>query len=598
MKCIHRYLLVAVGVIGIAFCPLRSPAQSDNMAGTISRMPVKKMKAEFDAKGSDYVKSVRKEVETYVTKVCETLADTARYNNELNQKIAALKSKLNGERSLIKQYELWEKLFDLEYLVDFEYAYQCAQHCEDIAREMQLTMDIEPSAGSPKQSTYDYLAQAYIYKAKSCTNSGYFREGAEALQKVVPENCSKTVRINYIVAAFNLEFENGFYTPYRFFSGDSYLDNMTRFYGELKKLVPADSYLLDDMLVKMYFHETKYAEAVEQSKVLLSKLSPACDYYAYAVGNLGYNYMGMKDYAKAAEFISQSAVLEIKRGSHEYPAARKIAEVAYITGDITRSFTLINVAMNNAFRYHSKYRYSEIACSYPHIGVDLNELTQKQKMWLIYGLVFLGFVVVFMVFVTVVIIRQRKALHRQKSLIESQMQHLREKSDTIANINRELLEAGHIKEVVLGQLIVSSANHQIAIEKLRKEVLRRLTVRDYDGIRNVFDSQKGDAFDSFYQIDNILLMLFPNFSDSFNALLRPECRTAPKAGERLTAEMRIYALIRLGITKNEDLARSLNYSVNTIKSYKTRVVNAAICDKEEFYRRLKEEINADFEEKQ
>ena len=101
---------------------------------------------------------------------------------------------------------------------------------------------------------------------------------------------------------------------------------MKRLYGELKQTVSSDSYLLDDMLVKMYFHETKYAEAIKQSKILLSKLSPTSAYYAYALGNLGYNYMGLRNYTKAAECISQSAIMEIKRGSVEYPAARKIAE--------------------------------------------------------------------------------------------------------------------------------------------------------------------------------------------------------------------------------------------------------------------------------
>ncbi len=594
---LHKCFVALTIAVGLACCSLQAFSQGNNMAGTISRMPVRQMKAEFEAKGSSYVNEVRSEVETYVTNVCKVLADTAKYNEKLNSDVAAVKAKLKDAHTPVQQYRLWEQLFELQYLIDFELAYQSAQKCEEIALQMQSTTDIEPSAGSQKQTAYDYLAQAYINKAKSCTNSGYFREGASALANVVPENCSKNVRINYIVAAFNLEFENGFYTPYRFFPKDTYLENMQHYYDELAKIVPSDSYLLNDMLVKIYFHETRYQEAVEQSKLLLGKLSPACDYYAYAVGNLGYNYMGMRDYAKAAEFISQSAILEIKRGSHEYAAARKIAEVAYITGDISRSFMLINVAMNNAFQYHSKYRYSEIACSYPHIGVDLNQTVQRQKMWLIIGLVFLSIVVVLLVVVAIVIMKQRKALHRQKSLIESQMQNLSEKNTMIANINKELLEAGHIKEVVLGQLIVSSANHQLAIEKLRKEVLRRLTIRDYDGIRNVFDAQKGDAFDSFYQLDNILQLMFPDFCDSFNALLRPDCQIQPKAGERFSAEMRIFALIRLGITKNEDLARSLNYSVNTIKSYKTRVLNASLYEKEEFYRRLKSEISAETGEK-
>ena len=166
------------------------------------------------------------------------------------------------------------------------------------------------------------------------------------------------------------------------------------------------------------------------------------------------------------------------------------------------------------------------------------------------------------------------------------MESLSDKSRQIEEINVQLLEAGRIKEVVLGQLIMASANHQSAMEKLRKEVLRRLTIKDYDGLRNVFDQQRGEAFDLLYPIDQVLLMLFPDFPEHFNSLLREENRVMPRRDERFTTEMRIFALIRLGITKNDDLARSLNYSVNTIKSYKTRVLNAALYDKDEFYRRL------------
>ena len=121
---------------------------------------------------------------------------------------------------------------------------------------------------------------------------------------------------------------------------------------------------------------------------------------------------------------------------------------------------------------------------------------------------------------------------------------------------------------------------------MRKEVLRRLTIKDYDGLRAVFDQQRGEAFDTLYSLDNMLLMLYPDFPEKFNSLLHEENRVTPRSDERFTTEMRIFALIRLGITKNDDLARSLNYSVNTIKSYKTRVLNASLYEKDEFYKRL------------
>ena len=155
-----------------------------------------------------------------------------------------------------------------------------------------------------------------------------------------------------------------------------------------------------------------------------------------------------------------------------------------------------------------------------------------------------------------------------------------------SRIRLQLLDAGHIKETVLSQLIVASANHHSAIEKLRKEVLRRLTIKDYDGLRAVFDQQRGEAFDTLYSVDQMLLTLFPDFPEKFNSLLNEESREAPNSDKRLTTEMRIFALIRLGITKNDDLAQTLNYSVNTIKSYKTRVINASPYDKDEFYRQL------------
>lgn len=585
----YKHSFVTASLSILTCCPILVSAQTQ-MAGTINRMPIEKMKAEFDAKGTAYGRTVSKEVKPYIDKVCKTLADTSIFHAKQKQEVNSIKRQLGIPQPLTKQYKLWEKLFRIQFLLNFEESYQCARHCEELALQLAYSPKANSKAPSTKNS-YDYLAQAYIYEAQAFTNSGYFREAAETLAKIAPSTCSQSIRINYIVAAFNLEFENGFYTPYRILSKDSYLENMKRLYGELKQTVPADSYLLNDMLAKMYFHETKYAEAIKQSKMLLSKLSPTSAYYAYALGNLGYNYMGLRNYTKAAECVSQSAIMEIKRGSVEYPAARKIAEITYITGDIARSYMLINIAMHNAELYHSRYRYSEIASSYPQIDKDLYALTQKQKMWLTIGLIFLSIVIILLIAAIIVMKKQRKALHRQKSLIESQMEHLCEKNVQIVSINKELVEAGHIKEVVLSQLIVGSANHQVAIEKLRKEVLRRLTIRDYEGLKNVFDAQKGAAFDTFYQMDSILQMLFPNFEESFNSLLRPECRIVPKTGERLTVEMRIFALIRLGITKNEDLARSLNYSVNTIKSYKTRVLNAARYDKEEFYKRLKEKIN-------
>ena len=538
---------------------------------TLSMMPIAKMRAVFNERGADVCSKISGEARPYIDAICSVLDSTAMYDAQAKARIDKLESRMAQASSPQQKYELWTMLFDEYARLSFQPALEAAQQCE---------------AEALKTGNYSLVVQAILYKVEIYTNCGFFREASEALATIDEERCTQPVRINYLVAAFNLEFENGFYFPRRMSTPNVYYQRMQAYYLQACKLLPKDSWILDDMNVKLNFHLSKYAEAVKWSKRLLKKLSPTADYYPNALGNLGYNYMGMCEYALAAKYISLSGIEEIRRGSKGYAAARKIAEVAYITGDVTRSYMLINVAMHNAEVFHSRYRYSEIAASYPKIDRDMYAYTQKQRMRLLIGFGALAVVVMLLCGTILKVVRQSRKLHRQKSLIEHQVESLSDKSRQIEDINARLLEAGHIKEAVLGQLIVASANHQSAIEKLRKEVLRRLTIKDYDGLRAVFDQQHGEAFDTLYSLDNMLLMLYPDFPEKFNSLLHEENRVTPRSDERFTTEMRIFALIRLGITKNDDLARSLNYSVNTIKSYKTRVLNASLYEKDEFYKRL------------
>lgn len=545
------------------------------LAGSINRMRILTMRDEFRSHPANYCREVRRGVKPYIDAVNKVLVDTVKYNRRRDQLIRDLQQKIDHANGAQQKYTIGKQLYTQYLNLNFETAYTIARQCEQWARQMDSQNDV---------------VEAQVLQAQAFANSGFFREGAETLARLHLEGCTKEVQIDYVMTMFNLEFENGFYMPYSCLPHDIYQERMQQCYAKMQQLVSADSYLLDDMRVKMSFHQTKYKEAVAQSKILLAKLTPQSPYYAYALGNMGYNYMGMGEYVEAAKCISQSAEIDIKAGSLTYPAMRKMAELAFIVGDVPNSYHMINVAMRNAEINHSRYRYAEIAASYPKIDKDMYAYTQRQTTWLTIALAVLLVVTVLLVVIVTVVMKQRRTLHRQKSLIETQMTKLSDKSQQIESINRELLEAGHIKEVVLGQLIVGSANHQTAIMKLRKEVLRRLTIKDYEGLRTVFDSQRGEAFDMFYQLDKILLMLFPQFAEKFNGLLRPECRQTLKHNEQLTTEMRIFALIRLGITKNEDLAQSLRYSVNTIKSYKTRVIAASLYDKEEFYRRLNEDV--------
>ena len=88
--------------------------------------------------------------------------------------------------------------------------------------------------------------------------------------------------------------------------------------------------------------------------------------------------------------------------------------------------------------------------------------------------------------------------------------------------------------------------------------------------------------------DAMFLHLFPHFIEKFNSLLKPDCQIMVEDKNALTPELRIFALVRLGITKSDVIGEILNYSSSTVRNYKTKIRNAAIVPNEEFDKRLLE----------
>ena len=95
---------------------------------------------------------------------------------------------------------------------------------------------------------------------------------------------------------------------------------------------------------------------------------------------------------------------------------------------------------------------------------------------------------------------------------------------------------------------------------------------------NVIDKELEEFYRSF---DETFLRLFPTFITDFNALLRPDEQLPIPESNRLSTELRIFALIRLGINDSEEIADFLRYSIKTIYNYRTRIRNKARCDRNE-----------------
>ncbi|NJK87306.1 MAG: hypothetical protein HC906_16315 [Bacteroidales bacterium] len=161
---------------------------------------------------------------------------------------------------------------------------------------------------------------------------------------------------------------------------------------------------------------------------------------------------------------------------------------------------------------------------------------------------------------------------------------------TIRKSNDKLIEANKIKDEYIADFFSQNSEYIEKIENLQKWVNRMMVTKQYEALRKIpqhinIQQEREILFERF---DKIFLKLFPNFVEEFNSLLKDEDRIEVKENQLLNTDLRIYALIRLGIHENEKIASFLNYSVNTIYTYKTKIKSKAKSSTDEFKQKVME----------
>ena len=151
-------------------------------------------------------------------------------------------------------------------------------------------------------------------------------------------------------------------------------------------------------------------------------------------------------------------------------------------------------------------------------------------------------------------------------------------------MNHTLSEANYIKEEYIGRYMDQCSTYLDKMDLYRRSLNK---IAAAGRVEELYKAIKSSQFleeeplkDFYANFDMTFLQLFPNFVEEFNALLVEPMQ--PKQGELLNTELRIFALIRLGITDSTKIAQFLRYSVTTIYNYRTRVRNKALGERDEF----------------
>ena len=185
----------------------------------------------------------------------------------------------------------------------------------------------------------------------------------------------------------------------------------------------------------------------------------------------------------------------------------------------------------------------------------------------------------------------RKGILISKRLKETNLelnelnQKLHNMNNELRKINYEVVEANHIKEEYIGYFLDQCSKYIEKLDDFRKSVNKKIQSKEieslYKSTKNN-DLKENELKELFSNFDIMFTHLFPDFIEKFNSLLQDGEHIILKKGEILNNELRIYALIRLGIDDSGKIANFLGYSVNTIYNYRTKTRNKAKISREDF----------------
>ncbi len=256
----------------------------------------------------------------------------------------------------------------------------------------------------------------------------------------------------------------------------------------------------------------------------------------------------------------------------------RLSRILYERGDVERAYTYIVRAYEDATRSDARTALDEINQSQPGIIASYEKLEQRRQRQLKAFLAVTILILTALGFALLRLYRNHKRIGRmQRQILE--------------NVER-LKESNQIKDTYLGRYLSMFSEHIDALERYRSRLRVTAKSKDLDDILRVLksdayiDTERKTLYDEF---DATFLGVFPDFVNQLNGLLREEDRIGQDLPEgKLSNELRIFALIRLGVTESAQIARFLKKSPSTVYNYRVKLRNAAACDRDEFEKRLME----------
>lgn len=419
-----------------------------------------------------------------------------------------------------------------------------------------------------------------IEKASLLAVGGLYGEAMGLLGEIDSVKLDEDLRFTYTITHYYVYTywadycHDNTYSPRYRERADSYLKQA------VAMLRPSDSYY-DFFWGEYYIYVERNDQRALQHYFKTLKTAPVeSRWYAMASYAIANNYSANNDNSKYEEYMLRACISDLLNCTRENLAMQDLAMYMFKKGDdnILLAERYINFAMDDAKNYNNRLRIIEISQKLPVIVSTYREKLSSQNSLMRMALLGVSVLCVFVVVLLYFYSRQNRQLARHRHELSQSNHLLSSLNEKLNTLNSRLLDTNSRRERLAKLYIDLCAKYIDRLSKFEVLVKRKIKVGQVNDLLNTASSSRlseEDAATFMNSFDTAFLDLYPSFVTEFNALLREDEQIVPPHKGRLTTELRIYALIRLGVKESSEIAALLFYTPRTIYNYRSTIKSRA-----------------------
>ncbi|UVP13466.1 DUF6377 domain-containing protein [Bacteroides ovatus] len=423
------------------------------------------------------------------------------------------------------------------------------------------------------------------------SSTGMYTESIDVLESVDRQKVVSRLIADYYTCFDHVYGELSVYTQDKTLSGH-YWTISQAYKDSLYAILPPESeeYLM--MREALLRDQHQYEEALKVNDLRLAETEVNTPQYALATYHRSLIYKYSNDNLGEKQNLCLSAISDIRSAIKDHASLWMLAQLLYEDGDMERAYQYMHFSWNATKFYNARLRSWQSADVLSLIDKTYQAMIEKQNDRLQQNLLLITALLVLLIVALGYIYRQMKKLadarnHLQvaNGQLNGLNEELRQMNSCLSSTNIELSESNQIKEEYIARFIKLCSTYINRLDAYRRMVNKKVSAGQIAELLKITRSQ--DALDEeleelYVNFDTAFLHLFPDFVKKFNDLLQENDQIVLKKDELLNTELRIFALIRLGIEDSSQIAEFLRYSVNTIYNYRAKVKNKARGSREDF----------------